>query len=429
MFPIRNSQGKIIGFSGRMLKKEEGEAKYVNSPETPLFRKSQVLYGLYEARKEIVDKREAIICEGQIDVIRCHLAGFRNAVAAQGTAFTEDHARVIKRSADSTVIVFDSDTAGQTAAIRTGGIFLQAGLAVRAAQLPEGADPDSFIRDQGAPAFQVLLDKAVTIVEFLVSVWSKRENIRAEAGLVRVSKAVLQTVSQTSNAVLRARMIEEAAGLLSIPPQALEDDLRYMMRRSERMAANRAAAAQEEADSPERAAGEGKAARGADAGGRKTGSGDNVKHPREELELAEHIVANPKLGELVEKYMKLDMFEDGQCGAIIYAAIEADREQHDLMSVLVGKDDAEGSLARLAAKVQMAPEKTLGSESSREIAVKDLILYIWRRRLQKERGDLEQRVKAGPDKEAEDRLRQIPYDLKALRQWDSGSAIIEIELA
>ncbi len=427
MFPIRNAQGKVIGFSGRMLKKEEGQAKYVNSPETPLFRKSQVLYGLYEARKDIVEKREALICEGQIDVIRCHVSGFGNAVAAQGTAFTEDHARIAKRSADSVVIVFDSDSAGQTAAIRTAGIFLQSGLAIRVARLPDGADPDSFIRDQGADAFQAVLDKAVSVVEFMVGVWSARENIRTEAGLVRVSKAVLQTAALASNAVLRARMIEEAAGLLSIPPQALEDDLRYMLRQSDRVLASRAARAEESA---------GSAQAGAEKGGKAGGSGTRTvagartdDPPREELELAEHIVASPGLGELVEKYMARNMFEDQRCGVIIYAAVEASREQRDLMSEITAKDDAEGSVARLAAKVQMAPEKTMGSESSRETAVKDMILYIWRRRLRKERADLEHQVKSGGNKEAGERLRQIPFDLKALERWDTGSAIIEIELA
>jgi len=100
MFPIRDEQGRVIGFSGRVLRAEDHPAKYVNSPETPLFHKSRVLYAIDQARHAIIDARQAILCEGQIDTLRCHLAGLTNVVAAQGTAVTEEHARILKRYAD-----------------------------------------------------------------------------------------------------------------------------------------------------------------------------------------------------------------------------------------------------------------------------------------------------------------------------------------
>ena len=109
MFPICNDEGKVIAFSGRTLEKDAKGAKYVNSPETPIFHKSQTLYGLHLARRNFREYDHALLCEGQLDVIACHRAGMNNAVSAQGTAFTEEHARKIKRHCDNIVLAFDGD--------------------------------------------------------------------------------------------------------------------------------------------------------------------------------------------------------------------------------------------------------------------------------------------------------------------------------
>ncbi|HEY8240720.1 MAG TPA: DNA primase, partial [Kiritimatiellia bacterium] len=109
MVPIRDDQGRVIAFSGRIMEADAKAAKYVNSPETPLFRKGRVLYALDKAKRPILESRTAILCEGQIDVIRCHAGGITTAVAAQGTALTEDHARLLKRYADAVVLVMDAD--------------------------------------------------------------------------------------------------------------------------------------------------------------------------------------------------------------------------------------------------------------------------------------------------------------------------------
>ena len=115
MFTIRDELGRAVGFSGRILKADDkAGGKYVNTPETPVFRKSRILFGLDKAKREILDAKQALLVEGQIDCIRCHLGGFKNAVASQGTAFTEEHARLLKRYADHVVIVLDADAAGLT---------------------------------------------------------------------------------------------------------------------------------------------------------------------------------------------------------------------------------------------------------------------------------------------------------------------------
>src|SRR5690242_4041295 len=118
MFPICDEQGRVIAFSGRVLSGDEKTAKYVNSPETPIFTKGKVFYGLDKSKRALLDQQFAVICEGQLDLIACYMAGVRNIVAPQGTAFTGDHARILKRYVDEVVLCFDSDSAGQAAAVR-----------------------------------------------------------------------------------------------------------------------------------------------------------------------------------------------------------------------------------------------------------------------------------------------------------------------
>src|SRR5215470_7929715 len=130
MFPICDEQGRVIGFSGRILG-DEKTAKYVNSPETPIFTKSRVFFGLDKSKRALLEAGRAVVCEGQLDLIACFMAGVQNVVAPQGTAFTADHARILKRYVEEAVLCFDSDQAGKTAAVRSLDHLLAASLAVR----------------------------------------------------------------------------------------------------------------------------------------------------------------------------------------------------------------------------------------------------------------------------------------------------------
>src|SRR5204862_4547936 len=119
MFPICDEQGRVIAFSGRVLAGDEKTAKYVNSPETPIFTKSKVFFGLDKSKRAVLDAGFALVCEGQLDLIACFMAGVQNVVAPQGTAFTAEHARILKRYVSEVVLCFDSDNAGQNAASRS----------------------------------------------------------------------------------------------------------------------------------------------------------------------------------------------------------------------------------------------------------------------------------------------------------------------
>ncbi len=150
MFPICNDLGEVIAFSGRVLAADAKAAKYVNSPETPLFKKGDILFGLHKSKRALIEKKSAIVLEGQIDLITAFEAGVQNVVAPQGTAFTEKQARTLKRYAEEVILCFDADEAGRKAAERSLPALLGLDLGVRVIELPPGEDPDSLIRNQGA---------------------------------------------------------------------------------------------------------------------------------------------------------------------------------------------------------------------------------------------------------------------------------------
>lgn len=228
MFSIRDKQGRVVAFSGRQLVASKNSGKYVNSPETLIFKKSNVLFGFDKAAGHIAKSshHEAIVCEGQIDTIRLHVCGFPVAVASQGTAFTEEHVRMLKKVADQVVLVFDDDAAGHKATIRTAGLFLAAEMPVRVVSLPEGDDPDSFLRKHPAEDFQRLLDSAESIMAFQVRAEKMKEkNPGTIDAIARITKQVLNTIAQSSNAVIKAGMVGEAAKLLGVPSSALSEEL------------------------------------------------------------------------------------------------------------------------------------------------------------------------------------------------------------
>ena len=228
MFSVRDKAGRVVAFSGRQLVEKKNSGKYVNSPETVIFKKSNVLFGFDKAAGSIARSphREAIVCEGQIDAIRLHTSGFPVAVASQGTAFTAEHVRMLKKVADSVLLVFDDDSAGHKATIRTAGLFLAEQMPVRVVNLPEGDDPDSFLRAKGADRFRELLDAAESIVSFQCRVERGKEiNPESIDAVHRITRSVMGTIAMCPSAVLRASMSKEAAKLLSLPAVALNEEL------------------------------------------------------------------------------------------------------------------------------------------------------------------------------------------------------------
>lgn len=244
MFPICDEQGRVIGFSGRVLSGDEKTAKYVNSPETPLFHKGRVIYGLDKSRRALLDTGTAVICEGQLDLIACFMAGVENVVAPQGTALTAEHCRILKRYVNEVVLCFDADPAGQNAALRALDDLLASGLAIRVAVLPAPHDPDSFIRAHGGEAFRALVAGAKGFFDHLLELLAGQNDLRTDRGRAEFTRALGEAVRKTGDAVLQDTVARKAAGLLGVSIEAVRAEFRKAGRAAPRQAESAAAEAQ-----------------------------------------------------------------------------------------------------------------------------------------------------------------------------------------
>lgn len=188
MFPVFDIKGRVIGFGGRVL--DDSKPKYLNSPETPIFHKGTNLYGLNFALKNKIPDRYFIIVEGYMDCISLHQYGITNAVASLGTALTTNQARMLKRYADKVIISYDADVAGQNATVRGLGILRDAGFDVRVLLIPEGKDPDEFLRINGREAFLKLIEKAVPLLDYRLKRAAEGINFRDEQSLIKYGQKV-----------------------------------------------------------------------------------------------------------------------------------------------------------------------------------------------------------------------------------------------
>ena len=167
IFPIRNVEGKVIGFGGRRIK-ESDEPKYINSPESEIYHKRKNFYGLDRSKDHIRKNKRAIIVEGYTDFLSLYSAGIKNVVATLGTSLTRDHVVTLRRYTDRIVVVFDGDESGVKAAVRSLDIFLEEGLLPSVVLLPEGNDPDSFLAVRGREEFYKLMDESPSLLDFYI---------------------------------------------------------------------------------------------------------------------------------------------------------------------------------------------------------------------------------------------------------------------
>ena len=225
IFPIRDVAGDVVAFGGRDL--GDGPAKYINSPENPVYKKGRVLYGLFEAREAMRASGQVLLVEGYFDLLRCFDVGIENVVATSGTALTSEQASLIRRYVSGVVVVFDGDSAGIRAALRSIGILTAAGLTVRALALPDARDPDDFIRDEGAEAFLGLVKNAADFVTFYVRMSAERtETIE---GRTEVARELFDIFKLIDDVLRRDEYVKHLAKALGMnAPLCREEFERYM---------------------------------------------------------------------------------------------------------------------------------------------------------------------------------------------------------
>lgn len=224
LFPIHNTLGKTIGFGGRLLEKQSTKAKYINSPQSPLYDKSVVLYGLYQARQSIRSKGNVILCEGYMDVLSMHQHGFSNAVASCGTALTEEQVDVIAKYTKHIVISYDGDSAGKNATMKAIDIILPKGLSVSVVSLANKEDPDSYLKQYGAEEFQKKVTSAYGFVEFYHSFWTEAGKLSAPQDFAIAIRDLITKTLSIPDILSHHFFFKQIAQLFSVDVSLVEQE-------------------------------------------------------------------------------------------------------------------------------------------------------------------------------------------------------------
>ncbi len=230
IFPIHNLSGRVIGFGGRILKKDDKKPKYVNSPESDIYNKSKALYGIYFAKSEIIKKDNCFLVEGYTDVISLYQTGIKNVVASSGTSLTTDQIRLIKRYTPNITILYDGDAAGLKASFRGIDMILEQGMNVKVVLFPEGEDPDSYARShRTAEVEDYVVSQAKDFIRFKTSVLleeTQNDPVK-KAGLI---KEIVQTISLIPDGITRSLYVKECSSLLDMAEQTLMNELNKRLR-------------------------------------------------------------------------------------------------------------------------------------------------------------------------------------------------------
>ncbi len=234
MFPIHSMSGRILGFGGRILTNDKKAAKYLNSPESEIYHKSKILYGLYQAKKEIAKQDNCFLVEGYTDVISFHQSGIENVVASSGTALTPDQIRLINRLTNNITVLFDGDAAGIRASLRGIDLILEQGMNVKVVTFPEGEDPDSFAKSNSdAELKRYLEETAQDFIGFKVSLLIKdaQNDPVKKAGLIR---DIVTSISKIPDGIQREVYVQECARIMDISERVLFSELAQLMNKSDR---------------------------------------------------------------------------------------------------------------------------------------------------------------------------------------------------
>lgn len=255
MFPIHTLSGKVVGFGGRILKKAENTGKYVNSPESPIYSKSNELYGIYFAKQAISKSDSCFLVEGYTDVISMHQAGVENVVASSGTALTHGQIRLIHRFTENITVIYDGDAAGIKAALRGIDLLLEDGMNIKVVLLPSGEDPDSFARKQNAESFnRFIKDNEVDFIRF------KTQLLLSDAGNDPIKRAnlitdIVDSISVIPDNIIRAVYIKDCSMLLNVDERILVQEVNkkrlvYLDKASQQRPARPTSNVQQQASSP-----------------------------------------------------------------------------------------------------------------------------------------------------------------------------------
>lgn len=382
LFPIADAQGRVVGFGGRIMGK--GEPKYLNSPETPLYNKSRVLYGFDKARDGVRKEGYGIVVEGYFDCLTAFQAGVRNVVATSGTALTEGHLKQMQRYSERWTVVFDGDDAGIRAAKRSLDLFVSQGLFARCVLLPGGEDPDTFLRGKGVENFRKLLEGAESLMDFYINRTVQEHPTGTVEGKVAAVRSVVPLLAKVKGKVEQAEYVSQAAHRIGVKEEVLWTEVRSAASRGTR---NDPAPGRREAPViPLRA---------------------------EEAGILRAMLASDTVAARMKEEVPLEDLEDEDCRAIANRIFSLINE-----GVMEGIGERlrfdEERLNRLVASWLVDPERLPGEETALQEA-RDCLDRIRCRRIDRESSLLQEKIaqaeKAG-NREVLNKLLRIKHDLR-----------------
>ncbi len=392
VFPVMDEQGRVAGFSARTVSADAKEAKYVNTPETPVFKKSRLLYGLYFARDAMRDGRYAVLCEGQMDVIALHRAGYKMSVAPLGTAFTEEQARLLQRYAESVILALDSDEAGVKAVLRNLEILLPMNFRISVASFPPDDDPDSLLRREGGGAVEDVMGGAADFFDYLVGHFMGKYNPAIPYEQDRLVGSVLSYVAKIESSISRAAYATRLSQRLKLNEAAVFTELNKLKRGSGQ---SQQPAQVQAPDQPKAEA----------DSGQKVPEGRAPQAPKAEEELLALALGHGTVGRRLAEELPSEMISRSGVGTALETVIN-----------LTLNGEWEHAASRIAAQLAESPDPSLSrilmdsaagatlDDARLEKAVVDCIICIKEGFLKSAIGEILEKMKtaAGPDK---DRLR------------------------
>lgn len=390
MFPIHDRLGRPVAFGGRALEGNDTAhvPKYLNSPETPIFHKSRLLYGFHLAKHAIRQHEQAIIVEGYTDVLACHRQGITSAVGTLGTALTEHHVALLKGMAKEVILVFDSDAAGNAASERSIGLFLEAGMRVRVAELPAGEDPDSFLRQHTAADFQHYIHTAMTFVEFLLARAQRYFDLSTPAGQADCAARILPLLHRIDNQVERWGYVAQVADRVGVPPEVLQ---RQMSSQAVTQPVSPRPASQPTTSRPV---------------GRRSNLPPRVpKHPpAEEYALLHLLCHDPRWLEHVQQHVTAEHFQDPTLGELYTLILQINPSETNTVFSQLAQHPLPPLQEQLLAK--MSVTELLSDAAARPKVLHEYLTKMRRRNLRLQQQQVREQLTTAHDTAEQQRLLQ-----------------------
>jgi len=374
MIPIVDLYKKVLGFGGRKME-DDDSPKYINSPETQIYQKGQILFGLYQSRDAIKKQDQAIFVEGYTDLISLYQAGVRNVVATSGTALTTTQAKLIRRFTENVILLFDADTAGSLAAMRGADIFLDEGLEVKIVTLPAGSDPDSFVRDKGVEKFKQLLSHVNSLIQFKIATLSQKLDIRTIQGKTQLVNALLESIIRIKDSIKQNLALKEVAEYFALDERALIDQLRHIKRSEQRRTISISNMDTKEKPIKRR---------------------QKSKYDIAEEDLVRLLMENTDWLSLLVKHLSPDEIQDQEIRAIFTIMFNLFHQKGKINREMIIEQVTDPNISSLVAQLLMTK---YDETTDRQKLIEDCLVKLKKRRLENILSNLDNEIKIAQEKE------------------------------